>query len=105
MAINIEIKPEDIDELIKDTLIQKGLGKSIADAVTSVLNKAYDNPIEKALQSYVGEIATELIKNKFAEQIKTAIASEIERRVTFELIDSTVQKAIRKVESAAESYY
>ena len=104
MAIELNITAEDVETLVKDSLIKAGLGKVISDSVAKALS-GYDSPVEKAIKQYMGEVAATLIRVKFADQITDAVRTAIEVKVTAEMIDMTVNTAVEKMARAAEDRY
>lgn len=103
--MNINITPEDVDALVKDALLKAGIGKAITEAVAKTLS-GYNNPIDENLKRYVGEVAGELIREKFSAQIKVAVAAQIEAKVTHELIETVTCAATDKmIQAARESRY
>lgn len=104
MAIELNITAEDVEALVKDSLIKAGLGKVISDGVAKALG-GYDSPVDKAVKQYVAEVAETLIREKFADQIKDAVRATIEAKVTDEMIARTVDAAVEKMARAAEGRY
>lgn len=102
--MNIEITPDDVEKLVKDQLVKAGLGKAISEAVARNFS-GYDNPVDKEIKKYVGEVVSSLIREKYAEQIKVAIATVVEERVTQSMIDETVDTAMSRIEKAANDTY
>jgi uncharacterized protein YbjQ (UPF0145 family) len=101
MAIEINLSEEDIDALVRDSIIKSGFGKAITIAISETLN-GYNSPVKKAVEKYVGEVASEMIREKFSEQIRSAVASHIEAMVTEDLMEKTVTAAIQRMEHAAK---
>lgn len=102
--MEITLKPEDVDQLVRDTIVKAGIGKTITEAVHKALT-GYNSPVEEQLKAYIGRVARELIEGLYADQIKASVAAEIEKRITKELIDTTVAKAMEKIERAAQDRY
>ncbi len=104
MSFQLNITPEDIESLVKDSLVKAGLGKTIQDATAKALS-GYDSPIDKAVRQYIGDIASDLIREKYADQVRDAVSRHIEALITQDLIDKTVDVAINKMVKAVDSYY
>lgn len=100
--MNIEIKPEDVDALVRDALLKAGIGKTITEAVSKALS-GYNNPVDEKLKLFVGEIAAELIREKWGSEIRASVARHIEALVTQEIVDKTANQAVEKMVKAAES--
>ncbi len=103
MALEFNISPDDIERLVKDSIMQAGFGRAVTDAIGKALT-GYNNPIDEALKRYVGKVAADLIQEKYASEVREAVARHIEARVTKELIDKVTDEAVRKMENAAERY-
>jgi hypothetical protein len=99
--MEIKIEADDVERLVKDSLVKAGLGKTISEAVSKAFS-GYDNPVEREIKKYVAEIASTLIRERFTVQIKESVALEVENRVTGELINKTVKEAMKRIERAAE---
>ena len=99
--MEVNITDEDVERLVKDTLIKTGLGKAIADSVRRALS-GYDSPVDRAIKAYVAFVAGELVRERFTEQIRVAVAAAIDARVTTELVNTTVNTAIERMVRAAE---
>lgn len=104
MGFEINLTPEDIDALVKDSIMKAGFGKAVEDAVKKVFT-GYDNPIDAQLKKYVAEVAAQMIRERFADQIKAAVAQEIEARVTKDIVDIVVAASVSKMIHAAEERY
>ena len=103
MALELNIKPEDIERLVKDSIMQAGFGKAVSDAVTRAMS-GFNNPVDEAIKRYVGQVAADLIREKYAEDVRAAVQRHIEARVTSELIDKMTDEAVQKMQRAAEGY-
>lgn len=99
--MNIEIKPEDVDALVKDALLKAGIGKAITEAVAKVFS-GYDSPIDRELKKYISEVASGLIRDKYGSLIREATAKCIEEKVTTQIIESTTSAAVEKMVRAVE---
>lgn len=105
MAIEINMTPEDIERLVKDSIMRSGFGAAIEKALAEALT-GYNNPVKAKLTEFVGQIAGELIREHYGEKIKAAVQAHIEKSVTDEIIDSTTSAAVNKmVDAARESRY
>lgn len=104
MALELNITAEDIDQLVRDSIMKAGFGKAVEEAVISSL-RGYNSPVEGAIKRYVGEIAAELIREKYKIQIISAVQKAIEEKVTDEVIDKTVSAATDRMIRAAEDRY
>jgi hypothetical protein len=105
MAIELNLTPEDIDQLVRDSLMKAGFGKLIESNVQKALQSGYDNPIDKAMKAYVTEVADELIRTKFTVQIREAVNKLMEQMVTQELLNKVTGAVVKKMVDAASDRY
>jgi len=99
--MEINVTPEDVDALVKNALLKASIGKAVSAAVNKMFT-AYNNPIDEHLRQFVGEVARDLIREKFSQQIKEAVACHVEAKVTQELVLGVVDRSINKMVRAAE---
>lgn len=98
MAIEITIKPEEIDELVKQSITKSMFGSVIEKSVQDALRVgSYNNPIDVAVSQLVTTIARQILAEKFQTQIHEAVAKAIQARVTTEFIDGLVAAAVEKM--------
>jgi hypothetical protein len=105
MGIEINLSADDIDTLVKDSIMKAGFGKAIEEGVKRAMAPGYDNPVEKAMKAYVVEVCDSLLRHRFADQIRTVVAAEIEKQVTNEVIEKVTNAAVQKMVSAASDRY
>lgn len=102
--MQIEIKSEDIEKMVREELIKAGIGKVIVEGVHKALT-GYNNPVDTAIKLYVGEVAAKVIREHYAAQIDEAIVKTIREMMTPELIDKVTDATVKKmVRAAADTY-
>lgn len=74
--MQIEIKPEDIDNIVKQAILQSAVGKTIEEAIKKALT-GYDNPVDKAIKELVGTFARQLIDEKYRAAVTVLVAEHI----------------------------
>ncbi len=104
MAFEVNITPEDIDSLVKDAILKAGIGNAIQKVLSESLT-GYNSPVTEQVKRYVGELCSDIIRVKYQDQIKAAVAKAVEERITPEIINTTVDKAMEKIVRAAEDRY
>jgi len=102
--LTIEIKPEDIDRLVREAVTKSMIGTSIQQQVTKVLS-GYDSPIDKAIREVVSTVALQLMREKFTEQITTLVTDSMQKKVTKEVLDAIVNTAMDKLVTLARKDY
>lgn len=103
MALELNIKPEDVEQLVKDSIMKAGFGKAVSDAVTKAIS-GYNNPVEDAIKRYVGQVADELIREKYSEEVRTAVQLHMEACITAELINKVTGEVVQRMQQAVERY-
>lgn len=104
MGLELNIKPEDVEELVKDSIMKAGFGKVVENAITKALS-GYNNPIDEAVKGYVAIVARQLLEEKFEFQIREAVTMALTERVTKDFINSVVEAATDKMIKAANDRY
>lgn len=104
MAIEFNLKPEDIDALVRESIMKSGFGSAVEKALQTALTSGYKNPIDAELRKIVAEIAAQLIREKFATQIRAAVSQIIEQKVTDTLIVEITDSAVNRMIHADEHY-
>jgi len=105
MGIEINLTAEDIDTLVKDSIMKAGFGEAITEGVKRAMRPGYDNPIEKATKEYVLQVCGSMLRERYAEQIRAVVAAAIEAQVTEEVVQKITDDAVKKMVNAAENRY
>lgn len=103
MGLELNIKPEDIERLVKDSIMQAGFGKAVTEAINKALS-GYNNPVDEEIKRYVGQVAADLIREKYADEVRAAVTRHIEAKVTSELIDKMTDETVQRMQRAAGGY-
>ncbi len=103
MSFQVNLTPEDIDALVKDSILKAGFGNAVTTAVQKALS-GYDNPIDKEVKIYVARVAADIIQDKFADQIKQLVATQIEQQVTQELMERVTSETVVKMCNAVDRW-
>jgi hypothetical protein len=85
MEINVDAKV--VEQAVADAVVNSAIGAKIKLAVAELLGKGWDNPIDKAVQKVIGEIALVVIREEYGEQIKAAVRAK--------MTDETVEQFMR----------
>ena len=105
MGIEINLTADDIDLLVKDSIMKAGFGKAIEEGVRKAIAPGYDNPIEKATKAYVLEVCDSLLRERFADQVRAVVTATIEAKVTQEVVQKITDVAVEKMVRAASERY
>lgn len=82
MTIEVNIKPDDIDALVRDAIMKSSLGKLIDDTIKTVTKAgAYNNPIEEAIKKFYSDqtykVLNELMHDKIVDALRIALAEKL----------------------------
>ena len=104
MGIEINMTPDDIDTMVKDTIMKSGFGKAVEEGIKRAMQPGYDNPVEKAMKAYVTEMVGLLLREKYSEQIRAGLIDMLEKSVTAEVMEKVTTAAVEKMVRAAQDY-
>lgn len=101
--LQINITPEQIDQLVRDKIMEAALGKNIQAMINKILSpNSYNNPVEEVLKQTLAAIVRDLLEKDYRPQLEAAVREEIDKRVTAEVVAKYADAAITKVVRAAE---
>jgi len=102
--LTIEIKPEDIDRLVREAVTKSMIGTAIQQQVSKVLT-SYNSPVDEAIRKVVADVALQAIRDKFEGQIKELVAAAMDAKVKKDVLDAIVNTAMDKLIQAARKDY
>lgn len=103
--IEVNMKPEDIDELVRQTILKSGIGTAIEKAIRESLG-GYNSPVNEAVKRVVVETLYAMLHEEpWREQIKTAVRTALEAHVSKETLEAIANASISKIERAAADRY
>ena len=94
--MEINIQPKDVDRMVKDSILKSMVGAAINESVSKCFG-GYDSPIEREVKKYVGEIVSQLLREKFSAQIKKLVEGFIKERVTNELLQKVTDTCVDRM--------
>lgn len=77
--MQIEIKPDDIDRLVKEALLKSAFGDSLKSAITQIFaSDRWDNPFKIALNEQAKAIVAEIMREpEFQEPVRAAVRAKL----------------------------
>lgn len=102
--IQIDIKPDDIDKLVKEAIMKSALGDAITKSISSVLGNSYNNPIETAIKQYVIEVSGKVLREQYESQVREAVTKFIAEKVNGEMLKTVTEAVVTKMVCAVEGY-
>lgn len=97
--MQIEIKPEDIDEHLKKAIIESAVGKGIQAEIVKELNRifsGYDSPIKDLIRGVIRKHIEQIVSQQ-EQQIREAVLKLITPDVIESIIDTGVSNFMRKM--------
>lgn len=104
MAIELNISAEDIDQLVRDSIMKSGFGAAVQKAVVDSLN-GYNSPITKSVQAHLLVVCERLLKERFSSTIEESVSAALSRMITREMLDNIVEKTVSEMMKAAKERY
>jgi hypothetical protein len=97
--MQIEIKPEDIDKLVKDALMKSALGDGITKAVRDIFaSDRWDNPFKIALNDQAKLIVGEMMREpEFVEPLKAAVRKRFQDMVDTNVFEEAAKAIVTKM--------
>ena len=93
MTLTLNITPEDIDALVKDSIMKSGFGNAVNEAVKSALNvSSYNSPIQKEVTSYVSRVVLQLLQTEYGDAIRDQVSAALKEQMTEEFMDKIASK-------------
>lgn len=91
--MQIEIKPDDIDRLVKDALMKSAFGDALKAAITNIFaSDRYDNPFKIALTESARAIVADIMREpEFIEPVRAAVRDKLASMVT----DGALEEAVK----------
>lgn len=102
--LTLEIKPEDVDQLVKEAVTRSLIGKTVTDAIAKAMG-GYNSPIDEAVKKVCATVTAQLLEEKYKQSIHDAITKALADKVTAQFLDTIVGAVIDKMVRAAEGRY
>jgi hypothetical protein len=96
MSLQINMTPEDIDTLVKQSIMQAGFGTAITESVRAAFN-GWDSPLKKAISDYISKVSRQILEENYAEAIRAAVLERITKELTDEIMQKCVSDTVRKM--------
>lgn len=104
MAIQLDIKPEDIDAMVRDAVLKAGFGKLINDLLAKATNpqETYNNPFKQTIDSFIAGVVRELLTAKYKDEIVATVAAKLSEQLTTEHLGKMADRIVYEVTRAIE---
>ena len=84
--MQVNINTADIEAAVKDAIIQSAIGEKIKKSVNDLLFKGWDNPIDKAVNEVILDIARMKVREIYGQQIEDALKAKCTPEIMEELV-------------------
>jgi len=102
--MELKLLPEDIDRLIKETVLKSALGKNIEQTIDKAVSNAI-NDYHSPIKQLVNEVIRELIKEQLQKpEYRELITDSIINRITPKAIDDILNYGIQKLHEYVKDY-
>jgi HEPN domain-containing protein len=99
--VEIHIDAAQIEQLAVDALLKSAFGAAVQKAVNQVVSSSsYDSPIDREIRAWVAQVASRLVRDRYAEVVETAIADALAKRLTKEFVEGFTEVAMQRLEKA-----
>lgn len=97
--MQIEIKPDDIDRLVKDALMKSAFGDALKAAITNIFaSDRWDNPFKIALNEQAKKIVEQIMQEpEFSEPIRAAVKAKLAELVNGGALEEGVKAMVAKM--------
>lgn len=97
--MQIEIKPDDIDRLVKDALLKSAFGDALNAAITDIFaSDRWDNPFKIALNEQAKAIVAQMMSEpEFITPVRAAVRAKLEEMVNSGGLEEGVKAMIAKM--------
>lgn len=102
--MEINLLPQDIDKLIRDTILKSALGKNIEQVIDKAVKDAVDG-YNSPIKQLVHEVVKDLVKDYLAkDENRKPIEDSICNIVTPSTIETILQVGINKMKESIRDY-
>lgn len=102
--MDLKLNADDIERLVKETILRSSFGTAVANAVTKSLS-GYNSPVDEAVKVSIRTTVAELLEGPdYKPQIEQACRDAINARLNKELLAKLAESTIQKIERAASDY-
>jgi hypothetical protein len=98
MPIEITIKPEDVDTMVRDALMKASIGKLVESTVAAATKLGgYNNPIENAVREFVQSETKAMLTLKYQIKIQHAIVEALSAHLTEEWLKQRAEQFAQQI--------
>lgn len=102
MITGLNLTTEDIERLVKETILKSGFGKAVETAIEKALT-GYNSPVDEAVKQFVARTVREVLDvDPWRTKIREAVERAIAAKVTTETLDTVASKSVEAIVNAAE---
>ena len=103
--MDLRLSPDDIERLVKETILKSSFGQMVANSVTKCLD-SYNSPVDEAVKQAIRQtIAILLDSPEYKPKMVAACRAAIESRLTDDLMQKLTSATLDKIQRAASSDY
>ncbi len=93
--MEINIKPEDIDQYVKKAIIESSIGKVINDSAAKYMNEFISRPYDSPIKHILNQVVKDLLKEEInkPENMKI-ITDEFNKQFNKEVIERVINRTV-----------
>lgn len=88
MSLEINIDAKAVEQHVADAVLESAIGNKIKKTVAELLAKSWDNPIDKALDSVVREVAMKCVREHFYAEVEAAVKAKMTTAAIEKMVDN-----------------
>jgi phage-related tail protein len=89
MEFNLDIKPEQINKMVSEAVLNSAIGTAIKESIkreTSKLSSTYNNPIDDVINREIKSMARDFLLKDLDAEIRIKVNEAIKTRLTDDFI-------------------
>lgn len=99
VTFHVQVDPQQVNQTVAEAVLKSTLGEAIKKAVEEntkyLLNKSWDNPVEKVIKEVITQEIRRLVAEEYAEairqRVKALVTDQMVERLTGELWDKVIE--------------
>lgn len=87
MEIKVDVKPEDINKMVSEAVLNSAIGTEIKKVIQDCVSKLSDwnSPMKKAIEDVVHKEIIAIVQKEHGEKIKAAVQAQITDQMVSEI--------------------
>jgi len=104
--MKLEINAEDVERMVRDSILQAGVGKAINEGIQKLLQEdasTYrDGPIRSELRKFLTTTVKKLLETEFKDRLEAATRQAVSAMVTDDMLKTVAEQSVRMMVKSFE---